>query len=120
MTSVWPALWPPWKRTTPCAWSVSQSTTLPLPSSPHWVPTTTTLRPRAGMVVLPCCMEERGSGKVGGSEDCRDFGAGASREAAQRPLVADGDEFAVAGEFLRLVVVPRQGTDHGFVGGAQF
>src|SRR2546422_11500256 len=44
ITSVWPALWPPWKRTTPCARSVSQSTILPLPSSPHWVPTTTTLR----------------------------------------------------------------------------
>src|SRR5687768_10996763 len=42
MTSVWPALWPPWKRTTPWAWSVSQSTILPLPSSPHCVPTTTT------------------------------------------------------------------------------
>src|SRR6185369_3745269 len=45
ITSVWPALWPPWKRTTAWAWSVSQSTTLPLPSSPHCVPTTTTLRP---------------------------------------------------------------------------
>src|ERR1700712_2309144 len=43
--SVWPALWPPWKRTTPWAWSVNQSTILPLPSSPHWVPTTTTFRP---------------------------------------------------------------------------
>ena len=32
----------PWNRTTPLAWSVSQSTILPLPSSPHWVPTTTT------------------------------------------------------------------------------
>src|SRR3989338_6612947 len=42
ITSVWPALCPPWKRTTPCAWSVSQSTILPLPSSPHWVPITTT------------------------------------------------------------------------------
>ena len=42
MTSVCPALCPPWKRTTPCACSVSQSTTLPLPSSPHWVPMTTT------------------------------------------------------------------------------
>ena len=55
MTSVWPALWPPWKRTTAWAWSVSQSTTLPLPSSPHWVPTTTTLRPepaRADVVVM--------------------------------------------------------------------
>src|SRR2546430_16147265 len=44
MTSVCPALCPPWKRTTPCARSVSQSTILPLPSSPHCVPITTTLR----------------------------------------------------------------------------
>src|SRR5882757_8608602 len=42
ITSVCPALCPPWKRTTPWAWSVSQSTTLPFPSSPHWVPMTTT------------------------------------------------------------------------------
>ena len=42
MTSVWPALWPPWKRTTTSACSDSQSTILPLPSSPHWEPTTTT------------------------------------------------------------------------------
>ena len=46
MTSVWPALWPPWKRTTPEALSVSQSTILPLPSSPHWVPMTTTFLPK--------------------------------------------------------------------------
>src|SRR5471030_706450 len=43
MTSVWPALWPPWKRTTMSACSDSQSTILPFPSSPHWAPTTTTL-----------------------------------------------------------------------------
>src|SRR6476619_4083420 len=42
MTSVWPALWPPWKRTTTSACSESQSTILPLPSSPHCEPTTTT------------------------------------------------------------------------------
>src|SRR6267143_2201991 len=42
ITSVCPALCPPWNRTTPCAWSVSKSTTFPLPSSPHWVPMTTT------------------------------------------------------------------------------
>src|SRR3954447_16210603 len=48
MTSVWPALWPPWKRTTTSARSDSQSTTLPLPSSPHWAPTTATFAmPRA-------------------------------------------------------------------------
>src|SRR5581483_9897559 len=43
MTSVWPALWPPWKRTTTSARADSQSTSLPLPSSPHWAPTTVTL-----------------------------------------------------------------------------
>src|ERR1700747_2801382 len=42
ITSVWPALCPPWKRATAAARSVRRSTTLPLPSSPHWVPMTTT------------------------------------------------------------------------------
>src|SRR3546814_2598274 len=42
MTRVWPALWPPWKRTTTSARSDSQSTILPLPSSPHCEPMTTT------------------------------------------------------------------------------
>ena len=49
MTSVCPALWPPWKRATAAALSVSRSTILPLPSSPHWVPTTTTFLP----IVVP-------------------------------------------------------------------
>src|SRR6476646_7600659 len=52
MTSVWPALWPPWKRTTPCALSVSQSTILPLPSSPHWAPMTTTFFPLGSETTL--------------------------------------------------------------------
>src|ERR1700752_2729305 len=42
ITSVWPALCPPWKRATAAARSVSRSTTLPLPSSPHCAPMTTT------------------------------------------------------------------------------
>src|SRR6201996_4101052 len=42
MTSVWPALCPPWKRTTTSARLLSQSTSLPLPSSPHWAPITVT------------------------------------------------------------------------------
>src|SRR5690606_30182341 len=42
-TSVWPALLPPWYRTTTSACSVKRSTIFPLPSSPHWAPTTTTL-----------------------------------------------------------------------------
>src|SRR5215207_4242076 len=40
-TIVWPALLPPWKRTTTSARSARRSTTLPLPSSPHWAPTMT-------------------------------------------------------------------------------
>src|SRR5262247_284501 len=42
-TTVWPALLPPWYRTTTFTCGVSTSTTLPLPSSPHCVPTTTML-----------------------------------------------------------------------------
>src|SRR5215831_17427314 len=43
MTSVCPALCPPWKRTTTSARADSQSTIFPLPSSPHWAPITATL-----------------------------------------------------------------------------
>src|SRR5919201_6293436 len=42
-TTVWPALLPPWKRTTTLTWGVITSTTLPLPSSPHCAPITTML-----------------------------------------------------------------------------
>src|SRR3954453_7625000 len=38
---VWPALLPPWKRTTASACSASRSVIFPLPSSPHWAPTMT-------------------------------------------------------------------------------
>src|SRR5689334_23164888 len=37
--TVCPALFPPWYRTTKSMWSATKSVTLPLPSSPHWVPT---------------------------------------------------------------------------------
>src|SRR5205809_2579798 len=40
-TSVWPALFPPWKRTTTSASAASRSTIFPFPSSPHCVPTMT-------------------------------------------------------------------------------
>src|SRR5919106_2624164 len=40
-TMVWPALLPPWKRTTMSARSASRSVTFPFPSSPHWAPTMT-------------------------------------------------------------------------------
>src|SRR3954451_7788394 len=40
-TIVWPALLPPWKRTTASACSASRSVIFPFPSSPHWAPTMT-------------------------------------------------------------------------------
>src|SRR6056297_1039759 len=57
MTSVWPALCPPWKRAITSARSLSQSTSLPFPSSPHWAPTTTTL----AMISLHACGIPRAS-----------------------------------------------------------
>src|SRR5437867_4653812 len=42
-TTVWPALLPPAKRATTFTCGARRSTTLPLPSSPHCVPTTTML-----------------------------------------------------------------------------
>ena len=45
--TVCPALSPPWKRTIISAFSAKTSTIFPLPSSPHWVPTTTWLDIRA-------------------------------------------------------------------------
>src|SRR5206468_9274440 len=48
-TTVWPELLPPAKRATTFTCGASMSTTLPLPSSPHCVPTTTML----GMAFTP-------------------------------------------------------------------
>src|SRR4051812_602921 len=41
MTMVWPALLPPLYLTTKSTWSPSRSVALPLPSSPHWAPSST-------------------------------------------------------------------------------
>src|SRR5438105_13041311 len=98
ITSVWPALWPPWKRTTPCAISVSQSTSLPLPSSPHWVPTTTTLR----LVVL--FMTESGEKKRTRSEGAHDPAAGV------------GHKFTVAVEFVHFVAMAGPRAQHALAG----
>src|SRR3569623_1457621 len=98
ITSVWPALWPPWKRTTPCAISVSQSTNLPLPSSPHWVPTTPTFRPFVFvMTVIESGFSDR-------------FDA---------PLAAFAGQFAVAVELVHFAFVARQYADHCFTFRAQ-
>ena len=37
-TTVWPALSPPWNRTTISYFSASMSTSFPFPSSPNWAP----------------------------------------------------------------------------------
>src|SRR5262245_18637269 len=53
-TTVCPALLPPEKRTTTFTCGVITSTTLPLPSSPHWAPITTML----GMMAPSCGFSE--------------------------------------------------------------
>src|SRR3569833_597916 len=93
ITSVWPALWPPWKRTTPCALSVSQSTSLPLPSSPHWEPTPTTLRPVVTLMMYRSKKQES--------------------DGLDGPGVAALHELAVAMELVDLAVVARQHADDG-------
>src|SRR6266850_2489663 len=90
ITSVCPALCPPWKRTTPWAWSVSQSTTFPLPSSPHWVPMTTTFLATASALA----------------------------QFAHGPLAGALDELAVAGG-LSALGVPRQRDHDDLPGGSQ-
>src|SRR6185369_3251428 len=65
MTSVCPALWPPWKRATAPTRSVSRSTILPLPSSPHCAPRITTDLPMSFSLkinVSPSLMEASSPG----------------------------------------------------------
>src|SRR5437870_233954 len=70
-TMVWPALLPPWKRTTTSARSASRSMTLPLPSSPHWAPTITVpgiaVRSVGGgpLRLVPASAERRRFGRLG-------------------------------------------------------
>ena len=54
-TIVWPALWPPLVRTQKSIADpvVSKSVALPLPSSPHWAPSTTTAGMSAPLCPLP-------------------------------------------------------------------
>src|SRR3954471_15599013 len=100
ITSVCPALWPPWKRTTPCAISVSQSTSLPLPSSPHWVPTTTTLRP---FVFIITALRSRKS----------------FSNRLDAPCSAFAGKLAVALEFVDFAFVAGQHAHDRFALGAQ-
>src|SRR5436190_18719351 len=106
ITSVWPALWPPWKRTTPCAISVSQSTSLPLPSSPHWVPTTTTLRPFVFVITNVFRKIEEIEIRV-------------KSERFDDPAATGRCQLAVAVKLVDLAFVARQHADHGLTAAAQ-
>src|SRR5690606_5856865 len=81
MTRVWPALWPPWKRTTAPISSVSRSTILPLPSSPHCAPSTTTDWPMAMTPLLRAAIGA--AGLVGSGTKC--MWAGSIGEPAATP-----------------------------------
>src|SRR6266550_5383742 len=63
VSTVWPALAPPWYRTTRSARSASTSTILPLPSSPHWAPTTTTQCVFGPNMALPALQQKRPGGR---------------------------------------------------------
>src|SRR5271167_4408409 len=107
MTSVCPALWPPWNRTTPWACSVSQSTTLPLPSSPHWVPITTTFLP---MLVRPPsdrCVCRRSPSCAAADEGCEL--AQVQGESRRRAGAAEG----LADAVVALAAADRAGLARG-------
>ena len=64
---VWPALLPPWKRTTMSACSARRSTTFPFPSSPHWAPTITVDGMRGKVWRDRRRTSARGSGQTSGA-----------------------------------------------------
>src|SRR3954447_1806762 len=105
-TIVWPALLPPWKRTTASACSASRSTTLPLPSSPHWAPTITMpgigceCRGRLGPAGVPRRLVRR-AGVVAEQRD----------ELAHLLQARDGALADLVHEILALLDVRRE--DHG-------
>src|SRR5471032_3087986 len=120
ITSVCPALCPPWKRTTQSAWSVSQSTTLPLPSSPHWVPITTTffamLYPRRVYPVPRMIVERREKTYSSKRFDPR---LSTASYFTDLPLALPLHEFALAAPLVRFVLVPWKDLNHHDARGAQ-
>src|SRR5258707_2156755 len=90
MTSVWPAWWPLGNVTPAATRSVSRSTILPLPSSPHCVPITTTFLPM--FTPGPCGrsaadqIEERAAGRHAGEADAADLAARRLRHREEQPL----------------------------------
>src|SRR5258708_23133045 len=104
---VCPALCPPWNRTTPCAWSVSQSTTFPLPSSPHWVPMTTRF------FATVSALAQLAHGPLAGALDelAIEVGLGALRRVSRKPDHDDlpgGWQLADHGGQPRIVRVRRK------------
>src|SRR5690606_10487749 len=111
--SVWPALWPPWKRTTPWTDSASQSTILPLPSSPHWVPITTTF-------LLIVRIDIEFLGKSGNLPAALSGKRGSQfLQRPKRPGAVWQHQFAIANEFILALLVARQRLHDDFAGAAQ-
>src|SRR5690606_21915130 len=116
--SVWPALWPPWKRTTPWADSASQSTILPLPSSPHWVPITT-------IFLLISSIDSDAPGDLDDSarqsENPYDKTAQtlALLNRPHLPFITLLHEFAIEHEFVQALFLARQDLHHDGAPGAQ-
>src|SRR6185369_13222167 len=99
---VWPALWPPWKRTTTSARSDSQSTIFPLPSSPHCEPTTTTLAMNYPSSRC-CCAAEPGERQASITARVRLRNLSLPSAALSRMQV---QRFSPAGPFTRQVSEP--------------
>src|SRR6266536_2409034 len=85
MTTVCPALLPPWYLTTKSTLSPSRSVALPLPSSPHWAPAST----MAGILPTPSCEVPAGCPQVRCLRGVRRSGA---REDGSRLRAGVGQE----------------------------
>src|SRR5213596_3025611 len=92
-TSVWPALLPPWKRTTTSALAARRSTTFPFPSSPHCVPMMTVAGIRLGV-----CSGNHGE---------RGERAGERERQAQRRLTRRAGRHAAGGRSEHAARSPR-------------
>src|SRR5690606_15788542 len=102
---VWPALCPPWKRTTPWADSASQSTILPLPSSPHWVPITTMF-----LLISSIDCDVPAMQPTGRSENPYDIAAHirALLDRPNLPFITFVHEFAIKDELIHAMFLARQ------------
>src|SRR5260221_4195507 len=99
ITRVCPALCPPWKRTTPCAWSVSKSTIFPFPSSPHWVLMTTTF------LATVSALAQFSHGPLAGALDERSVAVGLNLGGVSRK--PDYDDLAGGSQLADRVREPR-------------